>query len=76
MLLRKTFGFEVLECSSCHITMLAIVVITQRAVIDKILDHVGLSLSAQPTALRIQRATRSARRIDPQLDGGRRFRAR
>ena len=56
VLLRRTFGFEVLECSSCHITMLAIAVITQRAVIDKILDHVGLSLSAQPTALRLQRA--------------------
>jgi len=35
VLLRKTFGFEVLECSICHITMLAIAVITQRAVIDK-----------------------------------------
>jgi hypothetical protein len=29
--------------------MIGIAVITQRAVIDKILDHVGLSLSAQPT---------------------------
>ena len=38
-----------LQCTNCHITMLAIAVITQRAVIDKILDHVGLSLSAQPT---------------------------
>jgi hypothetical protein len=48
-LLRKPFGFEVLQCTSCHVTMLAIAVITQRAVIDKILGHVGLSLSAQLT---------------------------
>jgi hypothetical protein len=48
-LLRRTFGFEVLQCTSCHVTMLAIALITQRAVIDKLLGHDGLSLSAQLT---------------------------
>jgi hypothetical protein len=49
ILMRRTFGIEVLECTSCHATMRAIAVITQLNVIEMILSHVRLPLSPQPT---------------------------
>jgi hypothetical protein len=41
-LMRRTFGFDVLECPRCGARMRLVGTIEQRAVIDRILRHLGL----------------------------------
>jgi hypothetical protein len=50
-LMRRTFGFDVLECPRCGNRMHLVATIEQRAVIERILRHLGLP-SELPTPRR------------------------
>ncbi len=49
-LLRRSLGVDVLECPKCHGRLRVISVITEKASVQRILEHLGLPTEAPPVA--------------------------
>jgi len=59
-LLKRTFSCDLQKCEKCAGRIRIIATITQRAVIDKILAHLGLSSRANPASARAPPAAAQA----------------
>jgi hypothetical protein len=62
-LMRRAFGYDLLDCSQCGGKMVLLACITQRAVIAKVLRHLGLP-SEPPRPAQARASPRSQSQLD------------